>query len=66
MLNHSECIVNSSLFRLSHLNNDKGGDKKTGYGDYQDAHYRIEYSFINLNKFITSIDFMFDEVRIPY
>ena len=23
-------------------------------------------SFINLNKFITSIDFMFDEVRIPY
>jgi len=28
----------SSLFRLSHLNSDKGGDKKTDYDDYQHPH----------------------------
>jgi len=32
-----------SLFRLSHLNNDKGGDKKTDYDHYRRTHYRIEY-----------------------
>ena len=33
----------SSLFRLSHSNDDKGGDKKTDYDDYRRTHYRIEY-----------------------